>query len=352
MNWRLSAVFCVLNCSLFILIGNPGQPIDYRAFYNAGHIAVSAPSQVFNRSVQDAQPEAMPFYHLPHELLIFAPLSLLPYSASLLLWRAMSIGFLVAGVYLIRGKLSTAAALFAVPFCLFEGQDSCLLFFLIAASLYFLERDEIAAGALLALATFKPQIPFVIALAMLIIGRKALAAAFVATSSLIGALSFVIIGSNGIAGYLDIIRFTDPHETPSKMLSIRGLIALSGYDLKALTIGLSVLLLIAAVPLWKRLPVNQVFASAILVGSLTAFHFHAYDLVLFLIPLAMTVSKKEVLVLSLSPFMLILAPFGLTSLLAIPTLSMLWRLRVMMPGMSWFAGVDPPPENAVAVPSE
>jgi hypothetical protein len=324
---RLYFLCAAINVALFSVIHSQ---IDFPAFYNVGQIAISTPSLIYNLHVQQSFANYMPFYHLPHEVLLFAPLSLLPYAWAFWAWRFINLASLVLGVKLLgnfRNDLLPALAMFAVPFCLFEGQDSCILFLLLAASLHELERNELLAGALLALATFKPQIPVVIAFALLIAGRKAFAAAFFVTSALIAALSISVIGVAGVSSYLEILRVTDPNETPSKMVSIRGLIALV-HDSRFLALALGLALIIAYIPTWRKLPITQVFASAVLIGSLTAFHFHAYDLVVLLIPLGVLSVKPWMrTALSLSPLFVLLTLCGAVSLFALIPLMMVFAVH-------------------------
>jgi hypothetical protein len=315
------------NFGLFLVVHSQ---IDFPAFYNAGVIARTNSHQLFNLSTQQQFANFMPFYHLPHEAFLFAPLSLLPYQEALQIWRVLNLVFLIVGLRLLREKLLLGLAMFAVPFCLYEGQDSCLLFLLVAISLYLLERNEFTSGAILALAVFKPQIPVVIALALLINGRKRFASGFALGTAALCMVSGAILGLSGISGYINIIRVTDPHETPTKMISIRGLFALTGHDWKWLTIGISIFLVLSFLPIWKRLDPRTAFATAILVGALTAFHFHAYDLVLILVPISvLKLRAAYTWPFYLAPIFLTLTYFGYVSLLAIPLVAIVIRFFML-----------------------
>jgi hypothetical protein len=137
------------------------QKIDYEAFYSAGRAFVVNPQHVYDPMVQlkagglwRTEEELLPFYHLPNELILFAPLSLLTYDQSLLLWRLLSCGALLATAILLARELGlprlmTALTFFAfVPaiICIGEGQDSILLLLILSLTYLLLRnhRDEIA----------------------------------------------------------------------------------------------------------------------------------------------------------------------------------------------------------------
>ena len=81
---------------------------------------------------------------------------------------------------------------------------------LLSASLYFAKRkSDLAAGCLLGVSLFKPQIPLIIALAMLVSGRRRFALGFIGSAAVIGAASFAVIGGDGFHQMLDLLRIAE-----------------------------------------------------------------------------------------------------------------------------------------------
>lgn len=167
----------------------PGHVVgDFRVFYVAGEIAQRTPSRIYDlayqRQVELAEFSDIhfsPYFHPPHELLLFLPLSKLPFVVSLNTWRLLGLLCLALSGILI-GKATAlnplntiplASSMYPVVLCLFLGQDSLLLLLLVSACFYLLRKGEnVSAALMLSLALFKPQIPVVVAVAGLAIGKK------------------------------------------------------------------------------------------------------------------------------------------------------------------------------------
>jgi hypothetical protein len=323
-----------------LIFSASGATDDFRFFRIAGQMALESPPRLF-------------IVHLPHEILaIFAPLSLLSLTSAFWLWRAISVGLLIGSLVLLRQiydfplvlALLASIAFFPVIYCLCMGQDSLLLMFLISASLYVAVRGNLwLAGVILALAIFKPQIPLMIALAMLCSGKKKFIAGFIVGGVAVYLVSAMFFGFLWPINVLGITTAAENAETPTKFISLMGLTSFFGSAFAfpaALT--LSVFLTIPRMSEWKKtLDVGIVFGSAILIGSLCAFHFHVHDASLFLIPAAIlwkSLGMSEKLALApyfISPLMLFLMYLPATGLLAISSVMLLGSFkRVMMPGIS------------------
>jgi hypothetical protein len=344
-NPAIWLAIAIINTAILGLIFSAVVNVDYGAFYSAGRVALENPHHVYDKDVQEqaSRPRGyLPYYHLPHELAIYAPLSLLPFQVSLWTWRILSLGFLIAAALLSASmfglpKLLTVfqfAAFVPVIHCLCHGQDSILMLLLLTASLYFLNRDEaFIAGAVLAAAMFKPQIPVVVALAMLIAGKRLFFAGFFATSCFLGAVSFAVFGSGWPADLIALTQFQEIRETGTHMLSIHGILSFVGQGtIPALV--LSFLLIALACWSWSRsTDQNAVFTSAIVVGGLAAFHFHLYDASMLLLPfaaIANRAAKWSLAPMFVSPLILFLMYRADTALLAISSIVLLGSmLRVM-----------------------
>ena len=108
-----------------------------------------------------------PYFYPPASLLIFYPLTLLSYSLAKAIWALLSLAVLIGGVVLamraarIEIKIEHLGIIFLaisffypLRFTLVKGQINTLLFFLLAAALYFFQRKKDTLSALcLALGT-------------------------------------------------------------------------------------------------------------------------------------------------------------------------------------------------------
>lgn len=317
--------------------------LDFQAFYGAGETIRNAPSRVYDLSYQrviqrsqfgdQSESQFRPFFHPPHELLVFAPFSLLPYALSLSLWRIFNLlclagsGFLFAGAVRMNrsGPMLYFLAMAPVAVCLFEGQDSMLLVLFISACFYFLRRDRDAlAGLVLAVAMFKPVLPVVIAVALLASGRRKLFSWFVGSGATLVALSLSIVGRAGVAQMLQGLKLAE--QSSLGMPTVRGLAYLVAGDHPRLAYMAFVLALAGMFFFWRRArSLDFAIASAICLGCAFAPYLRIYDLVALAIPLLLTVDKAKsnaaiTLALSSAPLLLVLTFFHALALLIIPTL--------------------------------
>jgi hypothetical protein len=371
-NPAIWLAIAIINTAILGLIFSAVVNVDYGAFYSAGRVALENPHHVYDKDVQEqaSRPRGyLPYYHLPHELAIYAPLSLLPFQVSLWTWRILSLGFLIAAALLSASmfglpKLLTVfqfAAFVPVIHCLCHGQDSILMLLLLTASLYFLNRDEpFIAGAVLALSIFKPQVPAVVALAMLIAGHRRFLVGFAFTGAGILIASTGIFGISWVGDWLSLLRWSESREVTTQAVSIHGLMSMLGAFwgfAPAITISLG--LIVLRFQSWRQsADQNAVFCSAILVGSLTAFHFHIQDVSMLLLPIALLMNRGlevrwSVLPLFASPVILFLMYEDATALAAISSIVLLASmLRVMIPGINCRIPAPPAGVNTVAVSNE
>jgi hypothetical protein len=340
----------ILNATIMGLIFSAGVNIDYGAFYSAGRAATEHPHGVYRQDVQFSSGiwsnhnKYLPYYHLPHELAIYAPLSTLPFSASLWLWRTISIVLLVIAALLSASifglpKLLTVhqfAAFFPVIHCICHGQDGILMLLLLTLSLYLLNRNEpFLAGAVLAIALFKPQVPVVVAIAMLMAGKRKFISGFAVTAASIVALCFAVFGPNWITDWLSLVKWSESHEIATQAVSIHGLLSMLGPFwgfAPAITVSLG--LIVSRFRMWSGCEdQNLVFCSAIIVGSLAAFHFHIQDVSMLLLPIALLVSRGasatarwSLVPLFVSPLILFLIYGSATALVSIISIVLLGDL--------------------------
>jgi hypothetical protein len=167
----------------FVRTGEPAKMYDRSAFLAAQ-----------DRVVRDADLEMTGRYaaalNPPHFALLFAPLSALPYRTAAAVWLTINVALLAASVALLVGLLPPDARLdwktwglvpllvtTSMPFLQAAGhQQNTFLSLLILTATVALwrQRRAFAAGAVLGLLFYKPQLALVIALVLVVdLGRRA-----------------------------------------------------------------------------------------------------------------------------------------------------------------------------------
>lgn len=349
---------------VFALLAQP-KAIDFRAFYFSGETARRAPDHLYDLKYQLREQQAefndrtafLPFFHPPHELLLFAPLSMLPYTTALMVWRLFSLLCLtLSGLILAEtiggNRLDTVlliAAVYPVLMCLTLGQDSLLLLLLVSGCFYLLKANRnLWAAAVLALALFKPQLPVVLALAMLAAGKKRFFAWFVVFGGALMAASMMYVGWPGV---LRLMRAPEIGEMGgygvSNMPTIRGLLAFAGHDSRWFALALLAAAILAMLSVWRASrSLEFAVASSICLGSALVLYIYPYDLVLLAIPLLIVldaVQRHELTSPIVTPVVAAITsgPLGLLAyrakmpfLLLLPTLALGWmtfKLRRVSP---------------------
>src|SRR5579862_789427 len=144
----------IVNAAVFFVLwkqikaGRNDFPIFYsnaqmvREGHARGLYDFEAENDVVRRVSDVARP---PNNHLPYELLLFVPLTYLPFGSAYILWTLLGLGMLAGMVALMRNNrteewsfastLVVVVAFFPVSFCLLMGHDSILLLFLFTVSL-------------------------------------------------------------------------------------------------------------------------------------------------------------------------------------------------------------------------
>lgn len=361
-NRRTLLILIAINGLVYLLYLRDLRPEsrDYKAFYNAAHAAEREPSRIYDVAGQRmAQNDGhfIPFFHPPHELLVLLPFAALPYAVSFTAWRVFSVLCLVASGLLLSRTLSLdritavllALAMAPVGMCLAIGQDSLLLMLLLCGCFYLLKMERDAAAALvLSLALFKPQIPMILAIALLAIGRKKFVGWFAGTSAALTAASIAFVERDGIKQMLEGEKIAE--QWVGRMSSVRALIAFTVGDHPWLAIALLMIGLMAMFAVWRRSrSLDFAVASAICLGAALTPYIFAYDLVVLAIPLALISQRPQkhdwliaVFLTSAVP-LLILAILKATSLFVIPTFAL---------GVMTFRLASPRSEPAPALAAE
>jgi hypothetical protein len=294
---------------LFYLIVLPAGSLDFQAFYYAGETAWRAPNQIYDLDHQQLthlqhfgdQYRFLPFFHPPHEILVFLPFTVLPYAASFIAWRVFSLLCLVGSGLLLGRALGVnrvtavlfVSAMAQVAVCLVLGQDSLLLLALLCGCFYLLKQErDVAAAFALSMALFKPQIPVILAVAVLAAGRKKFFAWFVAFGGVLAAASIWFVGREGIHQMVQGEKLAE--QSLARMTSVRGLIAFVFGDHPWLALAMLAIAVIAMLSVWRRSQsLEFAVGSAICLASAFTPYILAYDLVVLAIPLALITQKPQ-----------------------------------------------------------
>lgn len=336
----------VLACALLIPGIKSTDPFygDYRGYYSAGQQARLSPGSIYNWDAQVAAQRAafgnskfLAFIHPPLELLLFAPLSKLPYSESLNLWRAINLALLLLSAWMISVATKTdfktvaliTASLYPVFVSLLIGQDGILILLLVAASFQLLRQNsDFAAGLVLSLVvSIKPQLPLVLAIALFAIGRKRFVASFMVCSAVVTLASLAYMGRVGVRDVMVSAQRAEQTGNIAMMPTIRGVVARFAADPQALSLAVFLLLLGVFFVLWRRShSLDFAFSTAICVSGCAAIHVFPYDLPVFAIPIVLLLKAPKpsdarlLALLCSAPLYITLSYFHLESLFVLPTL--------------------------------
>jgi hypothetical protein len=149
---------------------------DFLGYWSASVVTISgqnAQDESLLYAVQQATGRGFPFtmrvWNPPWTMVVLAPLALMPFALARAIWFILCMAlFALAGYWLGRTYLPEGNVRALAPFLPFltlptytslaQGQINILVLVGLAGALYFIERRALLAGALLTLATVKPQI--------------------------------------------------------------------------------------------------------------------------------------------------------------------------------------------------
>lgn len=201
-------VFLILGTHGLIVPVEKPTTTDFVSFYAAGALAVQGtPALAYDQAAHYALEQAITapgigyqyFFYPPVYLLLCAPLSLLPYLLSFVLFQVLTLGFFLFVLRAImgfagRGWMVAALAFPAVFWVLGLGQNSFLTAGLMGLGMLLLPGRPFLAGLALGAMCYKPHFGLLLPL-VLLIGRQwwAIAGAALAVLGLVG-LSVALFG--------------------------------------------------------------------------------------------------------------------------------------------------------------
>lgn len=274
------------SASVLALEGNAGSVYDFQLIRELQGSLTGVPD-----------PAYPVWLYPPTGLLLVAPVSLLPYKASLVIWTVAGLGALGAVLWrILRDPAAVVILLLfpAVSLCLINGQSGVWLAALLGGGLALLDRRPWLAGILLGVATVKPQM-LLLVVPCLLLGRHwraigALAATFLGMVAL-SVLAFGIGAWTGffdsVVGGVDILEQVRPLERMPSVFVAASLAGLGRGAAMAIQVAVALLMLGAVGWLWlKRFPM-AIRGSALLfaVPLVTPYSFD-YDLAVLTVALA------------------------------------------------------------------
>jgi len=179
--------------------------------------------------------------HPPFEVLLFVPFTYVNFMAAYLLWTFLNVTMMAVSLGMVRGMFGEVGGLnrllvvlAATGFApavraILQGQDSVLLLFLVSLGLWLLTRGNDAwAGAALGAGLFKFHIVIPLAL-VLAVRRPRLLVGLGSVGGALAAISAMMLGWHGLAGYVQFVLRTENHgaggTAAAAMPNLHGLIA-------------------------------------------------------------------------------------------------------------------------------
>lgn len=267
-----------------VLGGHPAAPYD-----NAAH--AQAQVQAFG-----ASGSYLPWSYPPFVLAIAAALAVLPYLAALAVWQGTTLALYLTAVVRAgqgvapRRLVLLALAFPAVAINLLHGQNGFLSAGLLTFAITCLPRRPGAAGILMALACYKPQLALVLPVVLCLGWFVRAAGSALATLAAMIALTWIAFGPAVWQGFLQGLTFArqvileqggiEPYKLQSAFGAARvlGLPVAVAYGAQALTAAAALFVLLR---LWRgpsddRLELAGVLLAALMVSPYVV----DYDLVL------------------------------------------------------------------------
>jgi hypothetical protein len=295
---------------------------DFIAFYSAGRVAQEQGyARVYDPLLQQAVQEeqvgfplvkgqVLLYNHLPFLVPILGILVNADYVNSFYRWALLLVALYIASLIVLSKSLrdldmdqptvwlTGLGAFLFLPlfFSLMNGQDTAILFLGVALWKYgLISKRETLSGLGLSLTLVRPHISLVLALPMLFSYRKVFMG-YLIGSGFLAALSFLIVGVEGVQQYINILLISAGGEwhgmKEEAMFNLIGLLTRTMPALGAETIRLLGwivygVMILGLTFLWakrKDLTANPIGPTVIL-ALFTVPHLHFHDLTLLLIPI-------------------------------------------------------------------
>jgi hypothetical protein len=273
--------------------------------------------------------------------------------------------------------LLTILAFFPVWYCLLQGQDSILLTFVFAFSFWWWRRHhDGAAGFVLALGLFRPQLVAPFVLLAFLGGKWKFVRGFIPGAVLVIALSTWVVGFHGLADYAQILILQGTQGSASTLVeqwrihqglmpTLRGLLWMTlpswgmGYIQNFLLLSGTIGAWLWAAARMRRTKdgaaFDLAFAVAVVVVTLVSFHSLLHDFSLMILPIliaggaltsSMRIADKSAyatvtiaFIFFFTPLYIVLLFTDKIGLFVLPTVAFLWLMsRWQRGGLPVLAG--------------
>ena len=255
----------------------------------------------------------------PFEALLFSLFATWPYPKALLLWTCLKLALLsTIPLLMVRGRVWRESfppwatvflvlGTFPAFMDLLMGQDAILLAFLFAICFRQLEKNnDMGAGVTLGLALIKFQLAIPLFLVLWIAGRKRILPGFVASASVLVAVSAALVGWRGLLKYPGYLLALNQSKgvgiVPEYHMTLRGLLSLfvglSSYPgpIQWLLALVAITAIVYTGLIWRKAGhdfLAEGFGLASIVAIVTSFYASDYDLLLLIIPLLAMRTRPE-----------------------------------------------------------
>ncbi len=295
---------------------------DFHEFYAAARMVLAGRGHdLYTAAAQDEfqvcyfSGKGTYFNHPPFETLLYLPFALCSPRYAHWLWYVLSVGLLFAVAKLLvrhvlqgyDSRVVLCLFLLFVPLLLnfLQGQDSALLLLVLTSTFVALKnRQEFAAGCLLACGLFKPHLVLPVSIALLPSTGKKFLTGFASVAIILSLLSVGICGWDVFAAYPRFVWASQKLPLagihPEQMANLRGLILRLFPQRAPIDLGLilaaSLLVLSLAIRGWitarsrSKWSVDLGFANVVIAGTLVSYHLSPHDLTILLLPLTLIFS--------------------------------------------------------------
>jgi len=214
-----------------------------------------------------------PFLNPPPLVWLATPLTLLPFSAAMVVWTLIIAAAAVVAWYFAAPGTGLTKAAFGllwlgvvpVSYGLGVGQSVALVAAAVAACWWLAERNRpAAAGLALSLIVFKPQLALLVPLCMVVSGHARIFGAWLAATAVMFLIALAMLGSEGLMRYRDALGLASQWQI-TRSYAVSGLIG-TGPQLYVADL-LAVALSVAAAWRWRGRGTAVPIAAGI-VGSL------------------------------------------------------------------------------------
>ncbi len=202
---------------------------DFRLMYGAALTGLhQGYSHLYDLAAQKQAVEGLgagfywsPFLNPPPLVWLVTPLTILPFTAAIVVWTALLLGALVLAWYLAApgSRLTRSAHLaillgvFPVAFGVMVGQPVALVVAAVAACWWFAEHDRpVVAGLVLSAIALKPQLALFVPLCLLVSGHARVFGAWLVATLVIALVALAMLGGDGFSRYREVLNLASQWE--------------------------------------------------------------------------------------------------------------------------------------------